>query len=121
MNIEELKKEYRSVRAPVTAMKKAVGRFEVRYTSGTPLLAWSLVAVLVLGFVIVPKLMEKTPGAAPSTTLSLTGLITPVGPAMPSMTNLTTPTGVEFVVPQLSQISLSPTLLPTLSPNMETI
>ncbi len=112
MSIEELKKEYRSVRAPRTAMPEAVGRFEIRHTQGSPrisLTAWSLAAMIVLGVVMLPKLMEQSPQAVPITELSLTELTMPVGPAMPSMTGLSTPSAVEFFIPQLRQITLSPT------------
>jgi len=112
MSIEELKKEYRSVRAPRTAMPEAVGRFEIRHTRGSPrisLTVWSLAAMIVLGVVMLPKLMEQSPQAVPITELSLTELTMPVGPAMPSMTGLSTPSAVEFFIPQLRQITLSPT------------
>ncbi len=113
MSIEELKKEYRSVRAPQAAMPEAVGRFEIRHTRGSPggisLTAWSLVAMFVLGVVMVPKLMEQSQQAVSITELSLTELTMPVGPAMPSMTGLSTPSGVEFSIPQLRQITLLPT------------
>ncbi len=112
MSIEELKKEYRSVRAPRTAMPEAVGRFEIRDTRGSPrisLTAWSLAAMIVLGVVMLPKLMEQSPQAVPVTELSLTELTMPVGPAMPSMTGLSTPSAVEFFIPQLRQITLLPT------------
>ncbi len=113
MSIDELKKEYRSVHAPRTAMPEAVGRFEIRHTRGNPsgisLPAWSLAVMIVLGVVIVPKLMEQSPQAVPIAELSLTALTMPVGPAMPSLTGLSTPSGVEFSIPQLRQITLLPT------------
>ncbi|MCZ6856203.1 MAG: hypothetical protein O7G86_19980 [Gammaproteobacteria bacterium] len=125
MTIEELKKEYQSVRAPSTAMTEAVGRFEFHHTQGRrggiPLPAWSLVALIVFGIVMVPKMMEQASEAAQlGTELSLTELTMPVGPAMPSMTSVSTPSGAAFVVPQ-NQTSFSPALLPTLSLKMETI
>ncbi|MCZ6641783.1 MAG: hypothetical protein O7F71_09435 [Gammaproteobacteria bacterium] len=106
-------------------MTEAVGRFEFHHTQGRrgviPLPAWSLVALIVFGIVMVPKMMEQASEAAQlGTELSLTELTMPVGPAMPSMTSVSTPSGAAFVVPQ-NQTSFSPALLPTLSLKMETI
>ena len=113
MNLDELKEEYRSVRAPRTERTQALARFEDRHTRGNPfwfpLTAWSLIAMVVLGVVLVPELAEQTPDGAPVTELSLRGVAMLTGPAMPSMTSLSAPSNAELIIPQLSQISLSPT------------